>query len=260
MPELAVPHPHPRRPPPQRDRAGRPRAVRPPSPSASPVASLPGARSQPTRLGVAAAVQPCRADRHRCLARHRSGSRLVARTCILGQGGSSAATSAAHAPSRCSQVSRMSSRCRSRSWSTSTSRRLRVYWSGSRSAAAMVCGSSASSRSRSSRSSRLPSAKPAAAARAAARLTAVLPTPGSPVTVTSGAPSSMRRIAAASAARPTRPAGSSGSLGPGGSPGIGRRLQYVPEPRVRGECTVSQDNGPAPAVRVTSVLMPIRNT
>jgi len=56
----------------------------------------------------------------------------------------------------------------------------------------------------------------------------------------------------------TRPAGSSGSLDPGGSPGIGRPLQYVPEPRVRGECTVSQDNGPSPAVRVTSVLMPIR--
>ena len=146
----------------------------------------------------------------------RSGSRLVARTCILVQGGSSAATSAAQAPSRCSQVSRMSSRCRSRSWSTSTSRRLRVNWSGSRSAAAMVCGSSASSRSASSRSSRLPSAKLPAAALATARLTAVLPTPGGPVTVTSRAPSSAYRIVATSAALPMRP--------PGGSPGIGRPL------------------------------------
>ena len=125
-----------------------------------------------------------------------------------------------------------------------------VNWSGSRSAAATACGSSASSRSVSSRSSTLPSAKLPAAALATARLTAVLPTPGGPVTVTSRAPSSVYRIVAASAALPMRP--------PGGSPGIGRPPTCPTGPRVGGECAASQHHGPARAARAASVVMPIR--
>ncbi len=120
------------------------------------------------------------------------GSRLVAKIVNLGHAPSSAAISAAHASSRCSQLSSTTSVCRSPMNRTRVSTVERPGWSGNPSARADVAGTSAGSVIGARSTYQTPPGywPPATAISSARR---VLPTPPAPVRVTSRLTASSRR-------------------------------------------------------------------
>ncbi len=146
-----------------------------------------------------------------------SGCLLVARMMTPGAARRTVSASAAHASTRCSQVSRMSSSSRSRMkpssvsscdpWSASA-----LDSSASVSPAATVYMSSPGSRTPDSSIRRTPSRKPAAASLATRTASRVLPTPPVPLMVTSRDSRSRSRALASSATRPTNPDVCGGSM------------------------------------------------
>lgn len=131
-------------------------------------------------------------------------SRLVARTVTFGHARRTVATSSAHGSSRCSQVSRQTSTCRSRSCEASarsgSSRGSITARTATASARGMSAGSVMSPRS----TQQTPSGQRWASSAAARRARRVFPLPPGPATVTRRRSPISARSSACSVSRPTK--------------------------------------------------------
>ena len=134
-----------------------------------------------------------------------SGSRLVASTRIRGQASSSPLDQQRAASARCSQLSRTTSRARSRRWPKNWSSAVAVATSRISSAVSAACGTCACSAQRQpSRTNATPSGRPAAPVRAVSIAKLVLPTPPGPVIVTNRVVCSISSTRASSDSRPRK--------------------------------------------------------
>ena len=158
-------------------------------------------------------------------------SRLVARTRTLGPARSNRPTSSAHAPTRCSQLSRTTSNALSRTNSASRSSGEGRWAPGSPGSTSRPIDAATASTSRpgsptaASSTSHTPSGKPPATRRANSTATLVLPAPPGPTTVTSRCSSTSLASSRSSRSRPTKLVSRSGRLwggAAGASPGASR--------------------------------------
>ena len=140
-----------------------------------------------------------------------NGCLLVASTVTSGAARSTDSANEAQASTRCSQVSRISSRRRSRRCSSTAARCAQASRSGSPSAAATASASRAGSLSPDSSTIQMPCGKRLAGSEAARRQSRVLPTPPGPTTVISRADRSCVVSQSSSLARPTKVFASAGS-------------------------------------------------
>ena len=142
----------------------------------------------------------------------RSGARLEAISATAGAAFSTAWASAAAGLSRCSQLSRISSACRSFRWCTSDCSSGRPGSSRTPSTCAASASTRWSSRKGARSRNQTPSGNSAISSAATCRLSRVLPRPPAPSSVTSLALPSSRRMSASSRSRPMKAFGCSGRL------------------------------------------------
>ena len=139
-----------------------------------------------------------------------SPSRLVASTTRRGQARSSVSTSSAAGSSTCSQLSMTTSSCLLRRNSTSASTRVCPPRRTTSNTAAMAAGTAAGSRTGASSTSHAPSEKRGSTSAAACSARRVLPTPPTPVRVTTLPSASAAPTRARSRSRPTNELSCSG--------------------------------------------------